>query len=132
MEGTKKLCVQHNVIGVQDEAVILPCMFNDNEGNNITDLSFVLYKYDNSRYKVIINSSTNDTDGEFKGRIQTVGNPSEGDGSVRIRDLKREDEGTYMCRFEFTERKGSWGWWSASFDAIYGKQTRLRVDGECF
>uniref|UniRef100_A0A8C4QVM4 Ig-like domain-containing protein n=1 Tax=Eptatretus burgeri TaxID=7764 RepID=A0A8C4QVM4_EPTBU len=130
MEGTKKLCVQHNVIGVQGEAVILPCLFNHNERNNITDLSFILYKYyNNSRYNMIINSSTNDTDVGFKERIQTVGNPSEGDGSVRIRDLKKEDEGTYGCRCEFREWRSWWSsWHRVGFEAREGKQTRLRVD----
>ena len=129
MEGTKEVCVQRDVIGVRGEDVILPCRFNYNEGNNITDLSFVWYKNYNYRYNFIFMSLTNDTHEGFKGRIQTVGNPSEGDGTVRIRDLKMEDEGTYMCGFWFTQEIALS---LVGFNASEEKGTRLRVDGENF
>ena len=130
MEGTKEVCVQRDVIGVRGEDVILPCRFNHNEGNNITDLSFVWYKNYNYRYNFIFMSLTNDTHEGFKGRIQTVGNPSEGDGTVRIRDLKMEDEGTYMCVFWFYEGTQWRTWNPVVFSASEEKRTRLRVDGE--
>uniref|UniRef100_UPI00358F39CA cell adhesion molecule 4-like n=1 Tax=Myxine glutinosa TaxID=7769 RepID=UPI00358F39CA len=129
MEGTKKLCVQREVMGVRGADVILPCRFNHSEGNNIKDLSLVLYKYYNSRYNFIFNSSTNDTDGGFHSRIQTVGILSGGDGSVRIRDLKMEDEGTYRCRFEFYELRSWWSsWHHGALEARERKQTTVRVD----
>ena len=132
MEGTKKLCVQRDVIGVRGEDVILPCRFNHNEGNNITIMSFVWDKYYNNRDTLIFKSSTKYTHERFKGRIQIVGNPSEGDGTVRIRDLKMEDEGTYKCGIWFYKRTQWRTWYRDGFYASEEKQTRLRVDGENF
>uniref|UniRef100_UPI00358F7EF9 CD276 antigen-like isoform X2 n=1 Tax=Myxine glutinosa TaxID=7769 RepID=UPI00358F7EF9 len=131
MEGTKKLCVQREVMGVRGEDVILPCRFNHSKGNNITNLNLVLYKYFSSGHNVVIfNSFNNDTDGGFNGRIQTVGSLSEGDGSVRIRYLKIEDEGTYRCRFEFDEWRSSLSsWHHGVLEARKGKETTVRVDG---
>ena len=129
MEGTKELCVQRDVIGVRGEDVILPCRFNHNEVNKITNLRFVWYKYYNNKYNIIFRSSKKYTHERFKGRIQTVGNPSEGDGTVRIRDLKMEDEGTYMCGFWFTQEIALS---LVGFNASEEKGTRLRVDGENF
>uniref|UniRef100_A0A8C4RAG0 Immunoglobulin domain-containing protein n=1 Tax=Eptatretus burgeri TaxID=7764 RepID=A0A8C4RAG0_EPTBU len=87
-----ELCVQREVIGVRGEDAILPCLFHHNEGNNTSELVFILYKGNDFIY---------DSMSRSKGRIQTVGNPSEGDGTVRIIDLKMEDEGTYGCGFRF-------------------------------
>uniref|UniRef100_UPI0035901A09 uncharacterized protein n=1 Tax=Myxine glutinosa TaxID=7769 RepID=UPI0035901A09 len=130
MEGTKKLCVQREVMGVRGEDVILPCRFNHSKGNNITNLNLVLSKYFSSGHNVVIfNNFNNDTDGGFNGRIQTVGSLSEGDGSVRIRYLKIEDEGTYRCRFEFDEWRSSLSsWHHGALEARKGKETTVRVD----
>uniref|UniRef100_A0A8C4QTV5 Ig-like domain-containing protein n=1 Tax=Eptatretus burgeri TaxID=7764 RepID=A0A8C4QTV5_EPTBU len=126
--GTNKLCVQRDVIGVRGENVILPCWFNHREGNNIKNLSLVWNKYYNYRHNIIFRSFTKYAHEQFKGRIQGVGNPSEGDGMVRIRDLKMEDEGTYVCRFEFHEKMFflSSHISSCGFEAMEGKRTRLR------
>ena len=129
MEGTKKLCVQRDVIGVRGEDVILPCRFNHNEGNKIKYLRLVWYKYYNDGFNITFMSFTKYTHERFKGRIQTVGNPSEGDGTVRIRDLKMEDEGTYMCGFWFTQGIALS---LVGFNTSEEKGTRLRVDGENF
>uniref|UniRef100_A0A8C4RB79 Ig-like domain-containing protein n=1 Tax=Eptatretus burgeri TaxID=7764 RepID=A0A8C4RB79_EPTBU len=122
---TMKLCVQREVIGLRGEDVILPCRFIHNEGNNIKELSLVWYKHGK---KLIFNSSTNDTHRGFKGRIQTVGNPSDGDGSVRIRYLKMEDEAMYKCQFEFDQSVKGRKCHRTKFQAKKDNRTRLKVD----
>uniref|UniRef100_A0A8C4R7H9 Immunoglobulin V-set domain-containing protein n=1 Tax=Eptatretus burgeri TaxID=7764 RepID=A0A8C4R7H9_EPTBU len=95
-----ELCAQRELIGLWGEDVILPCLFNHSERNTIKDVHLLLYKTKRSTENILYNSSSNYTHESFKGRVQSVGNPSEGDGSVRIRDLKMEDEGTFICRFD--------------------------------
>ena len=129
MEGTKEVCVQRDVIGVRGEDVILPCRFNHNEGNKITNLNLVWYKDYNH---FLFMSFTKYTHKRSKGSIQTVGNPSEGDGTVRIRDLNMEDEATYGCWFSFSDRTQGRTRYPDGFDASEEKRTRLRVDGENF
>ena len=127
-----ELCTSLEVKGVQGEDVIIPCRFRHNKGNYIKELSLVFKKYYNYRKQdVIFNSSSKDTDWRFKGRIQTVGNPSKGEGSVRIRDLKMEDEGTYGCRFEFYQSE-SQRWEHVGFEPRSWKRTMVQVDGEFF
>uniref|UniRef100_UPI00358F8726 sialic acid-binding Ig-like lectin 15 n=1 Tax=Myxine glutinosa TaxID=7769 RepID=UPI00358F8726 len=79
---------------------------------------------------MIFKTSTNYTHRSFDGRIQSVGNPSEGDGSVRLRDLKMEDEGTYGCQVEFHWEMYHWSpyLYCSTFEAIEGKRTILRVE----
>uniref|UniRef100_UPI00358E7B96 butyrophilin subfamily 1 member A1-like isoform X1 n=2 Tax=Myxine glutinosa TaxID=7769 RepID=UPI00358E7B96 len=131
MEGTKKLCIQRDVIGMRGEDVILPCRFYHNEGKKIKELSLVLFKYRKPSTKTLLfNSSSKYIHGSFNGRIQTLGSTSDGDGSVRIRDLKMEDEGMYMCWFQFYEMV-NWSkrkWRHAKFKAGRGYRTRLQVD----
>uniref|UniRef100_A0A8C4R3S2 Ig-like domain-containing protein n=1 Tax=Eptatretus burgeri TaxID=7764 RepID=A0A8C4R3S2_EPTBU len=128
-----ELCVQREVIGVRSEDVTLPCWFHHNQANNVKRLSLILSRaYADESNVVILDSATNFIGESFEGRIQIVGNPSEGEGTVRIRDLKMEDEGMYVCRFEFTILKMTWfsgdKWRPSGFQAKEGKRTELRID----
>uniref|UniRef100_A0A8C4NDJ5 Ig-like domain-containing protein n=1 Tax=Eptatretus burgeri TaxID=7764 RepID=A0A8C4NDJ5_EPTBU len=127
--GTIKLCVEREVIGVRGDDLILPCQLSHNEGNNIKDFIFIWYKFYSGKPNVIFKSSENVMRDSFKGRIQSLGNSNMGNGSVRIRDLKMEDQGMYKCRFEFY----MWGGWFSrwnydGFQAGTGKDTNVRVD----
>uniref|UniRef100_UPI00358EDC66 sialic acid-binding Ig-like lectin 15 n=1 Tax=Myxine glutinosa TaxID=7769 RepID=UPI00358EDC66 len=123
-EGTKSLCVSQEVIGLRGEDATLPCLFTHEEESDMIALHVLFYLLTSSNKHYVYNSSSNYMDESFKGRIQPMGNASDGDGSVKIRDLKMEDEGIYICRFE----------WKTSmmtvdgFQARKGMQTQLRVD----
>uniref|UniRef100_A0A8C4R1B7 Ig-like domain-containing protein n=1 Tax=Eptatretus burgeri TaxID=7764 RepID=A0A8C4R1B7_EPTBU len=123
-----KLCAQREVIGVRGEDVILPCQFNHSNLNILQDLHLLLVKNnwirENPKQNVVYNSSSNETSEDFKGRIEPEGNPSSGDGTVRIRHLRMADQGRYLCRFEWTKSNGV----EDGFTVRKGKETNLQVD----
>ena len=125
-----ELCVQREVIGVRGEDVILPFHFYHSELNTFKDLRLLLFKNKRVREKpkhnIVYNSSSNQTSEDFKGRIEPVGNPRSGDGTVRIRHLRMEDQGRYLCRFEWTKSNGK----TDGFTVREGKETNLQVDGK--
>uniref|UniRef100_A0A8C4Q2G2 Ig-like domain-containing protein n=1 Tax=Eptatretus burgeri TaxID=7764 RepID=A0A8C4Q2G2_EPTBU len=130
--GAKTLCVQSEVIGLWREAVNLTCQFNNLLNYNMRNLSVVWFRsYGESHTVVVYNSTTEYIHEEFRGRLNSQGDPSQGDGSLTVSELKMEDEGTYICVFEFFE--SSWlHWWrsleTAKFMIFEGNPTQLRVD----
>uniref|UniRef100_UPI00358EAD7C sialic acid-binding Ig-like lectin 15 n=1 Tax=Myxine glutinosa TaxID=7769 RepID=UPI00358EAD7C len=126
---TLELCAQREVIGIRGEDVILPCRFHHSKQNTFKDLYLVLYKKKSRKGKkaqnvIIYNSSSNSPRDDFKGRIEPVGNPGEGDGSVRIRNLTMEDQGRYRCRFEWRKSNGP----KDGFTTGKNKLTNLHID----
>jgi len=115
---------------VRGEDVILPFQFNHSNLNTFKDLHLLLFKdrrmRENPKHNVVYNSSSNQTREDFKGRIEPVGNPSSGDGTVRIRHLRMEDQGEYTCRFEWTKSNGE----REGFTVRKWKTTNLQVDGK--
>ena len=120
-----ELCVQYEVIGVRGEDVILPCQFYHSNLNILKDLR-LLVKNKGTKGNVVYNSSSNETREDFKGRIELVGNPSSGDGTVSIRHLRMGDQGVYLCRFEWTKSNGK----KEGFSVGNRKTTNLQVDGK--
>ena len=125
-----EICAQRNVIGVRGEDVVLPCLFKHGKQKTLKDLH-LLFAKDEGMKKIIqqnlvYNSSSKYTSSDFKGRIEPVGNPSSGDGSLQIRNLRMEDERTYVCRFQWTNAEGR----EKGFETRHTKRPKLHVDGE--
>uniref|UniRef100_UPI00358FB078 uncharacterized protein n=1 Tax=Myxine glutinosa TaxID=7769 RepID=UPI00358FB078 len=123
-----KFCAQREVIGIRGEEVILPCRFYHIKQNTFKDLYLVLYKNKGNRHNPkqnsVYNSSSNYTADDFKGRIEPAGNPGEGDGSVRIRNLTMEDQERYQFRFEWTKSNGK----KDGCSIPESRRTNLQVD----
>uniref|UniRef100_UPI00358F4DF5 uncharacterized protein isoform X2 n=1 Tax=Myxine glutinosa TaxID=7769 RepID=UPI00358F4DF5 len=134
MFGVKTLCVQSEVIGLLREAVDLTCQFTNLLDYNMKNLSVVWFRsYSENDMEVIYNSTTEYIQEEFRGRLDPQGDASRGNGSLKVSELKMDDEGTYICVFEFYET--TWlHWWtvsrmeSANFRTFEGNPTHLRVD----
>uniref|UniRef100_A0A8C4QDM5 Ig-like domain-containing protein n=1 Tax=Eptatretus burgeri TaxID=7764 RepID=A0A8C4QDM5_EPTBU len=123
-----ELCAQRNVIGFRGEDVVLPCLFECSKQNTLSNLHLLFVKdkliKENPKLNLVYNSSSKYTSYDFKGRIEPVGNPSSGDGSLQIRDLRMEDERTYVCRFQWTNSDGR----EEGFESRHAKRPKLQVD----
>uniref|UniRef100_A0A8C4R7T8 Ig-like domain-containing protein n=1 Tax=Eptatretus burgeri TaxID=7764 RepID=A0A8C4R7T8_EPTBU len=92
--------------------------------DTISDLHLLLFEIKSSYENLVYNSASNYTSDDFKGRIEPVGNPSEADGLLRIRNLTMEDRGTFRCRFEWRKSNGD----KDGFSVREGKYAKLQVD----
>uniref|UniRef100_A0A8C4QP75 Ig-like domain-containing protein n=1 Tax=Eptatretus burgeri TaxID=7764 RepID=A0A8C4QP75_EPTBU len=72
-------------------------------------------------------TATQSTKKKNSDRLQPLGNTNEGNGSVKITDVRVEDEGTYTFRFEYYQL--NWGvmWNYVAFQTRVGKGTTLQV-----
>uniref|UniRef100_UPI00358EA5B9 CD276 antigen homolog n=1 Tax=Myxine glutinosa TaxID=7769 RepID=UPI00358EA5B9 len=127
-DGWKKMCVRQLVIALQGETVTLPCQFTYDDALVIKERKLIISRHQTQQGDVILyDSDTNYRKEEFKNRLQPIGDPKEGNGSVKISDLRLEDEGTYTFQFEYYELKWGVFWNYVSFQTKMGKGTKLQV-----
>uniref|UniRef100_UPI00358E0683 limbic system-associated membrane protein-like n=1 Tax=Myxine glutinosa TaxID=7769 RepID=UPI00358E0683 len=120
------ICADREVIGFWGEDVVLTCRFSHSKQSTFTSLHF-LYKLNKEipqKNLVYSNSSSDSQSEHLINRIKPVENPRKGDCSVRIRNLTMEDEGMYVCRFEWRDSNGH----TNGFETRHTKRTNLQVD----
>uniref|UniRef100_UPI00358EA5C3 neural cell adhesion molecule 1-A-like n=1 Tax=Myxine glutinosa TaxID=7769 RepID=UPI00358EA5C3 len=120
------ICADREVIGFWGEDVVLTCRFSHSKQSRFTSLHFLLYKLNKEipQNFLVYSNSSDSQSGHLINRIKPVENPRKGDCSVRIRNLTMEDEGMYVCRFEWIESNGH----TSGFETRHTKRTNLQVD----
>uniref|UniRef100_A0A8C4QBZ8 Ig-like domain-containing protein n=1 Tax=Eptatretus burgeri TaxID=7764 RepID=A0A8C4QBZ8_EPTBU len=128
-----RLCMEPEVIGVRGGSATIPCWFTfESTTSRIKNRYFVMLKhyYKNGDPKVHYADNNIEKNDMFKGRLEKQENASRGYWSMKINNLHMEDEGTYVCRFNFDITNGSYTK-KTGFEARNSnkaKRTQLRVN----
>uniref|UniRef100_UPI00358E3396 uncharacterized protein isoform X3 n=1 Tax=Myxine glutinosa TaxID=7769 RepID=UPI00358E3396 len=135
-KGTRRLelCVEREVIGLRGGSATFPCSFTYQSNRwKIKNLTFVIFTHHSENGETIMRynyKGTIEKMKRFEGRVEKMEKPEQGLWSMKINNLRVEDENTYVCRFMFNESEYGINRGKSGFEPRNGKRTKLRVDGE--
>uniref|UniRef100_UPI00358FBE6A uncharacterized protein n=1 Tax=Myxine glutinosa TaxID=7769 RepID=UPI00358FBE6A len=133
-KGTKRLelCVEREVIGLRGGSATFPCSFTYQSNKwKIKNLTFVIFTHRSKNGKRITgyrDKGRIEKMKRFEGRVEKMEKPEQGLWSMKINNLRVEDENTYVCRFMYNESEDGGNWRISGFDARQKIRTKLRVD----
>ncbi|XP_066533338.1 myelin-associated glycoprotein-like [Hoplias malabaricus] len=88
--------VPGSVIAVKGSCVMVPCRTQSHS-------SVVWYKYKKMGYPIVYSGKTSDILGEFRGRTSVPGYSSQGNCSLKIDNVRSEDNGVYIYPWIYPE-----------------------------
>uniref|UniRef100_UPI00358F8390 sialic acid-binding Ig-like lectin 15 isoform X2 n=1 Tax=Myxine glutinosa TaxID=7769 RepID=UPI00358F8390 len=133
-KGTRRLelCVEREVIGLRGGSATFPCSFTYQSNRwKIKNLTFVIFTHHSENGETIMRynyKGTIEKMKRFEGRVEKMEKPEQGLWSMKINNLRVEDENTYVCRFMFNESEYGINRGKSGFEPRNGKRTKLRVD----
>lgn len=95
----------NTVEGVKGSCLIIPCVFNFPADVEVPHGITTIWYYEHSRNRQVVHHSGDPklVEERFRTRAQLLGNPTNRECNLLLKDLSPEDSGSYNFRFEISE-----------------------------